>query len=79
MNWDNPEERLALIERVGAEEYNRLIQAYHEESTVARVGGHALRPVGSRFGQLFLVGDTGKAFRTQAEAEVFAAANPVEA
>jgi len=77
MNWDDPVERLALIRRVGIEEYNRQMQEHLEASIVSRVGGHAIRTVGSRFGQLFSVGDTGKAFAKQADAEQFAKDNPV--
>lgn len=39
MNWDDPEERLRLIERVGPREYNRLIEEHHQRS-----GDDALRP-----------------------------------
>jgi hypothetical protein len=78
MNWDDPLQRLALIERVGPEEYNRQMAAYHEASVVSRVGGHAIRPVGSRFGQLFQVGSTGKAFAELEQAEQFARDNPVQ-
>ena len=77
MNWDDPAERLALIERVGIEEYNRQTREHLEASIVSRVGGHAIRPVGSRFGKLFAVGDTGKAFANQAAAEQFATDHPV--
>lgn len=72
MNWDNPEDRAALIERVGVEEYNRLHAEHRKASVVATVNGHDIRPVGSRFGRLFMVGDTGRAFSTQPEAEAFA-------
>lgn len=39
---------------------------------VATVNGHAIRPVSTRFGRLFQVGKTGRAFSTQPEAEAFA-------
>jgi hypothetical protein len=76
MNWDDPADRFALIERVGPEEYNRQMAAHLEASTVSNVGGHAIRPVGSRFGRLFQVGATGKAFATQEQAEQYAKDNP---
>lgn len=73
MNWDDPEARLALVERVGHTEYNRLIAAHHAAaSVVATVNGHPIRPVNTRFGRLFQVGKTGRAFSTQPEAETFA-------
>jgi hypothetical protein len=52
--------------------------AYHEASVVSRVGGHAIRPVGSRFGQLFAVGSTGKAFAELKQAEQYARDNPAQ-
>ena len=75
MNWNDPAERAALIERVGGQEYNRLFQEHVEQSTVAFVNGYRIRPVGSRFGLIFMVeGSSG--FRTQAEAEAHAATLP---
>jgi hypothetical protein len=73
MNWNDPEQRLALIERVGAQEYTRLMWKHHDEITLATINGHRIRPVGSRFGRLFLVEGTDKAFRTLDEAKDFAA------
>jgi hypothetical protein len=43
---------------------------------LATVGGHAIRPVQTRFGRLFAVGATGKAFSTRDQAEAFANSNP---
>jgi hypothetical protein len=77
MNWDDPTERFALIERVGHEEYNRLFAEHQKASVIATVAGHAIRPVGSRFGRLFAVGGTDRAFATQREAEQYARDNPV--
>ena len=77
MNWDDPVQRLGLLESVGPQEYNRRMQEHNEASTVSRVGGHAIRPVGSRFGQLFQVVGTGMAFATQEQAEQYAKDNPV--
>jgi hypothetical protein len=31
MNWDDPAERLALIQRVGVAEYQRLLNEYGDE------------------------------------------------
>ncbi len=77
INWDDPAERALLIETVGAEEYTRLHKQHLEEIVVARVCGHAIRPVMTRFGRLYQVGLGGTAFRTLAEAEAHARNNPV--
>lgn len=76
MNWDDPTARAALAESVGAAEYNRQFAAHQRASTVATVGRHAIRPVQTRFGRLYAVGDTGTAFTTQAAAEEYAAVTP---
>jgi len=72
LNWDDPAARLALIESVGADEYNRLLAVHHKRQTVATVNGHGIRSVGSRFGELFMVEGTDRAISTQGEAETFA-------
>ena len=62
INWHDPAERFALIERVGVAEYTRQ-QAEHmaksvAESVVETVNGHAIRVVYSeRFGKLYMVDD----------------------
>jgi hypothetical protein len=71
-NWDDPTSRLALIEAVGADEYNRLIAEHHRRQTVATVNGHGIRIIGSRFGRLFMVDGTDRAFSTRDEADAFA-------
>jgi hypothetical protein len=71
-NWDDPESRLALIEQVGAAEYNRRHAEHVKASTVSTVNGHAIRPVGSRFGTIFMVGGTGTGYQTQEQAEAHA-------
>ena len=48
----------------------------HVERRVATVNGYGIRPVGSRFGRLFIVEGTKHAFRSQAEAEAFAKTQP---
>lgn len=78
MNWDDPAARLALIERVGPDEYNRMLKLHHDASVIKTVNGHAIRPVASRFGRLFAVGKTGTAFATLAQAEEFAAKTEVK-
>ena len=72
MNWDNPEERLALAERVGTEEYNRRLLEHLDSLIVATVKGRAIRPVNSPFGRLFAVGGTKHAFSTVEEAVRYA-------
>lgn len=72
INWDDPEARLALIESVGVAEYNRQAEAHRTNSTIETVNGHRIRPVSSRFGRLFMVGDTGTAFATLEQARAFA-------
>lgn len=62
MNWDDPTERLRLIERVGTEEYNRQLEAHQQASVVDTVNGHFIRPVGTRFGRLYSVVGTDSAF-----------------
>ncbi|WFU51159.1 hypothetical protein [Sinorhizobium terangae] len=70
MNWNDPAARLALIEAVGVEEYNARLADRFDEMTVKVVNGHSIRIVdSSRFGQLFLVGDTGSAFAKVEQAE----------
>jgi hypothetical protein len=78
INWDDPAARLALIEQVGHEEYNRLIKQHIEDSVVARVNGYAIRPVGTRFGRLYQVDDPDRvvAFRDHEEAERYAQSLP---
>jgi hypothetical protein len=76
MNWDDPTDRAALIERVGPDEYNRLIEEHHESSTVARINGYRIRPVGSRFGTVFVIDGAGFGFATQAKAEAHARTLP---
>jgi hypothetical protein len=77
IDWNDPEARFRLIEQVGPDEYNRLHAEHLRRSTVAIVGGHAIRPVNSsRFGRLFVVGDTGRAFSILPQAETYARKNP---
>ena len=76
INWDDPEERARLVERIGVKAYNEALNKHIKESTVAIVAGHSIRPVGSRFGKLWQVGNTGRAFSTREQAETYARANP---
>jgi hypothetical protein len=75
-DWNDPASRLALIERVGAERYNELHSAHVAEITLTTINGYPIVPVQTRFGRLFSVTATTKAFRTQSEAEDFARSQP---
>jgi len=74
MKWDDPAQRAALIERVGADEYNRLLMAEHEKrrSVLVTVNGHDIRRVETRFGTLYAVEGTKRAFASRQQAEDFA-------
>jgi hypothetical protein len=76
MDWDSPEARYELIQRVGITEYNRLILEHHEKSTVATVNGYRIRPVGTRFGRLFMIDGAAVAFQTLEQATAHAATLP---
>jgi hypothetical protein len=76
MNWDNPAARAELIERVGPDRYSDALQAHLESITVVTVAGHAIRPANTRFGRLFVVGASGRAFPKQSDAEDFARQHP---
>jgi hypothetical protein len=75
IDWNDPTARFALIERVGPRRYKELHIEHLRRIVVATVGGHAIRPNSSRFGRLFVVGDTGRAFRRQQAAEAYARKN----
>jgi|AmaraimetFIIA100_FD_contig_41_5143602_length_394_multi_4_in_0_out_0_1 hypothetical protein len=73
MNWNDPEHRLALIERVGVAEYNRQFDRHRAASTVAVVNRHAIRPLGSHFGTIYMIDTLGVAFPTLEAAKQHAA------
>lgn len=68
MNWDSPEDRYALLDLAGAEEYSRQLRVAMAGNVIDVVNGHAIRSVHSRFGLIFTVGDTGVAFQRLPEA-----------
>jgi hypothetical protein len=77
INWNDPAARFRLIEEVGPKRYNELKAEHMRASTVSTAGGHAIRMVhSSRFGRLFLVGETGRAFSKLAQAETHASKHP---
>jgi hypothetical protein len=72
MEWSDPAARLALIEKVGPDRYNEMLSDHQKASVIEIVNGHAIRTSASRFGKLFIVGETGRAFSTMNEAVAFA-------
>jgi hypothetical protein len=72
MSRDDPAGGFALIERIGADEYNRLVREHDRARIVATINGHEIWPVQTRFGRLYVVGGTERAFSTLAEAEACA-------
>lgn len=61
IDWDDPAERLALIERVGAQEYSRQRADHIRDRTIETVNGYRIYLIRSRFGNLYAVEDLGKA------------------
>lgn len=55
MNWGDPEARLALLEAVGPEEYNRQFQQHRRRTVVEVVNGRAIRAIQTRFGRIYMV------------------------
>lgn len=77
MNWNDPQERLALIEKAGAIEYNRRLNQHCEDSTLAVVNGYPIRAINSpRFGRVYMVDGLGKGHSTLAGAKAMAERAP---
>ena len=76
-DFNDPSSRAAFIERVGPAAYNKAMEQHQAKSVIETVNGHAIRPVGSRFGRLFMVGGTGAAFATLEAARRHALATKV--
>ena len=76
INWDDPEERARLIERIGVKAYNEALTKHIEQSTASVVAGHSIRSVRTHFGKVWLVGNTGHGFSTREKAEFYAQTNP---
>lgn len=66
--FENPACRAALAPA----DYERERLAHAAASTVETCNGHALRTTPSRFGRLFAVGSTGRAFANLEQARAFA-------
>jgi hypothetical protein len=77
INWNDPAERLGLIERVGSREYNRLFAEHVQTTTVSIVNGYGIRPVGSRFGRIYMVMGTRQGYATLPQAEAYARTLPM--
>ena len=76
-NFNDPSSRAAFIERVGPAAYNKAMEQHQAASVIETVNGHAIRPVSSPFGRLFMVGGTGVAFATLEAARRHALATKV--
>jgi hypothetical protein len=56
IDWDDPEQRLELIQRVGPARYNQLLQAHQRASVIEVCNGRSIRLVRSeRFGPIYWV------------------------
>jgi hypothetical protein len=73
MDFDTPEGRLDALNTLGPEEYNRRLTLHHREQVVETVNGYDIRKIGTRFGPVFQIETTSRAFssledsRTHAE------------
>jgi hypothetical protein len=56
------------VERVGTKRYNELLEEHVRSTVIETVNGYTIRPVQSRFGQLYTVDGLGVAFRKVTEA-----------
>ena len=72
IDWSHLIERLHLFERVGAERYTELHAEHLKQQTVAAVNGHAIRRVQTRFGEIYVVSGTDRAFALLSDARAFA-------
>jgi hypothetical protein len=84
IDWSDPDARFALIQRVGVNEYNRLMQEHQarlvEEhqarSAVSIVNGYAIKQVQTRLGHVFSVVGTDHPFATLDHAQTYARSLP---
>lgn len=62
---NKPEDRARLIEERGPTAYAQALEAWRNKRTIRTVNGHAIRwLITERFGVIYEVGDTGRAFLT---------------
>lgn len=76
-DFSTPEGRAAAAEALGSG-YNAAFEQWRETQVIKTVAGHKIMPVASRFGRLYHVGSTGRAFQKLEDAEGYAEDNPVE-
>jgi hypothetical protein len=76
IDWSDPVDRLRLVEKLGAAQYNEAYRRWLASIVVATVNGRNIHPVQTKYGRLYAVSNTGKAFATQQEAENYAAQLP---
>lgn len=76
INWDDPEARAELLQRIGPKAFNEAHEANRKASVIEVCNGHELRPVATSFGRLISVGKTLKAFSTIEAARDFANSTP---
>jgi hypothetical protein len=82
IDWNDPEARFALIQRVGVAEFCRL-QKQHQDRlmdqtrrTVATINGRVIKRVETRLGPVFAVAGTDGAFATLEDAQTYARSLP---
>jgi hypothetical protein len=76
IDWDDPAARAELIERVGVAEYERQLAEHWREATVVTINGYNIRTVKTRFGQLYAVAASNRAFKKLTEARAYAKSLP---
>jgi len=60
MNWDDPQARARLIERVGRVEYQRQLEAHFQAQTVCFQNGYRIRSIKTRWGLGYIVDGLGR-------------------
>lgn len=75
-DMSDPRTRAAMAERMTPDEYNRAMEAWHDQNTVATVNGYPIRRTPTRYGVLFAIVGAAVAYASQAEAEAQAAKMP---
>lgn len=78
INWDDPEARAGLLQRIGPKAFNEAHEANRKASVIEVCAGHDLRPVSTSFGRLIAVGSTLMAFATLEQARAYATENPAK-
>lgn len=76
IDLDSPEGRLAALELLGPVAYGVALEARNEGRRVATFNGYDVRRISTRYGQLFAVGSTGRAYISLEKAEAYAASLP---